>query len=57
MVADRLGVSDEECERRLRQLTQLLPSLQQKLAGMRPQLLARLAANVPGVAAAMIQVQ
>ena len=51
--AEQLGMSDEELEERLQRLLLLLPDIRQKLASMRPQLVAALAAQVdemPGTA-------
>ena len=50
--AEQLGMSDEELDERLHRLLLLLPDMRQKLASMRPQLVAALAAQVdqlPGV--------
>ena len=44
--AEQLGMSDEELEERLQRLLLLLPDIRQKLASMRPQLVAALAAQV-----------
>ncbi len=57
VVAEQLQVSEEAVEERLRQLALLMPTLQQKLTGMKPTLLAALAANVPAVAAAMLDLK
>ncbi|GAB4820638.1 hypothetical protein N2152v2_007684 [Parachlorella kessleri] len=57
VVADQLHLSDEAVAERLRQLALLMPTLQQKLPAMKPQLIARLAADVPAVAAAMLQLK
>lgn len=44
--AEQLGISDEELDERLQRLLLLLPDIRQKLASMRPQLVAALAAHV-----------
>lgn len=47
IVADTLGLGDEELDARLLQLQSILPNLVQKWPQMKPELLAALAAN-PG---------
>lgn len=56
-VANSLGLGEEEVATRLQQLQLLLPSLQQKMIGMKPQILERLASNIPGVAAALLELK
>lgn len=53
--AEQLGVSDEELDERLHRLLLLLPDLRQKLASMRPQLVAALAAQIEQIPGARVQ--
>ena len=55
LVAQQLQLSEEEAGRRLQQLQQLLPGLQQQLHTMDPNTVARMAADVTAVAARLLQ--
>lgn len=55
--AEQLGMSDEELEERLQRLLLLLPDIRQKLASMRPQLVAALAAQVDEMPGRLMQLK
>lgn len=57
LVAQQLQLSEEEAGRRLQQLQQLLPGLQQQLHTMDPNTVARMAADVTAVAARLLQLR
>lgn len=57
VAANELGIPDDELEGRLQQVQVLLPEIRQKLGSMRPQLVARLAAEVENLPGRLLQLK
>lgn len=57
VAADELGIPDDELEGRLQKVQLLVPEIRQKLGGMRPQLVARLAAEVDNLPGRLLQLK